>query len=330
MPQRRVRLFAGHARDQDAGGGREHQGRDLRDQPVADGEQAIALHRPDQLHVLLTHADGHAAQDVDGGDQEGGDGVALDELHGAVHRAVELALAAERAAPSAGLVAVDGPRAQLGVDGHLLSGHGIQREASAHLGHALGPLGNHHELDDRQDQEDHPAHHVVTAHHEGAERADHLAGVGLEQDQARAGHVERQSHQRGEQEQGGEGRDAQRVADVEGDQQDGDRERQVRGDQQIEQPGGQRHDHQPDDRHHQRGQCDLGGGEAFLLGAKAQGGGCSHGDQLGAENRAMTPVYSWSEARPAWGAISNDDARPANGMSPKRLRRILVSTSGLP
>ncbi len=45
--------------------GGEHQRRDLRDQAVADGEQAVALERADDLHVLLPDADAEAAQDVD-------------------------------------------------------------------------------------------------------------------------------------------------------------------------------------------------------------------------------------------------------------------------
>ena len=135
------------------------------------------------------------------------------------------------------------------------------------------------------------ADHVVAAHHEVAERADHVASVGLEQDQARRRDVERQSHQGREQQEGGKGRDLEGVADVEGHEQDGDAEGQVRGDEQVEQPGRQRHDHQADHRHHQRGQHDVGNGEFLFLGADAQCGGSGHGDpQLGAQKSATTPV----------------------------------------
>ena len=48
-----------------------------------------------------------------------------------------------------------------------------------HFGDAFAALGDHHELDDREDQEHHRADHVVAAHHELPESADHLARVGL-------------------------------------------------------------------------------------------------------------------------------------------------------
>ena len=43
--QRPIGILAGHAGDEDAGGGGEHERGDLRDQAVADGEQAVALQR---------------------------------------------------------------------------------------------------------------------------------------------------------------------------------------------------------------------------------------------------------------------------------------------
>ena len=50
--ERRVGLLARDARDEDAGGGRQDQRRDLRDEPVADGEQAVALERARRSHAL--------------------------------------------------------------------------------------------------------------------------------------------------------------------------------------------------------------------------------------------------------------------------------------
>ena len=76
--------------------------------------------------------------DVDDDDDERRDDVALHELHRAVHRAVELALALEQAPPPPRLVAVDRAGAELGVDRHLLAGHRVEREARADLGDALG------------------------------------------------------------------------------------------------------------------------------------------------------------------------------------------------
>ena len=77
------------------------------------------------------------------------------------------------------LVVVDVAGAQLGVDRHLLAGHGVQREAGAHLGHPLGALRDDDELDDREDEEDDGADDQVARDHEVAEGVDEVAGVGL-------------------------------------------------------------------------------------------------------------------------------------------------------
>ena len=88
--------------DDDAGGGRDDQRRDLRDQAVADGQQGVGVGGVAEAHAVLADADDDAADDVDEGDDQAGDGVAAHELGGAVHRAEEAAfllqlLAARRA-----------------------------------------------------------------------------------------------------------------------------------------------------------------------------------------------------------------------------------------
>ena len=149
------------------GRGREDERGDLGDEAVADGQETVALERVDDGHPLHGDADGEPAEDVDDDDDERGDDVALDELHGAVHRAVELALAlrAARRRRRASLPSMV-PAAELGVDGHLLAGHRVEHEPRADLGHALGALGDDDELDDRQDEEDDRADDVVPAHDE--------------------------------------------------------------------------------------------------------------------------------------------------------------------
>ena len=75
-----------------------------------------------QLEPLLQHADEKAADDVDSGDDQGGDGVTADELTGAVHGAVEVGLPLQRAAPRPRLLLGDVAGTELGVDAHLLAG----------------------------------------------------------------------------------------------------------------------------------------------------------------------------------------------------------------
>ena len=85
-------------RNQQAGGERDDQRRDLRDEAVADGQLGEDVGGGRGRHVVARHADDDAAEDVDGGDDEAGDGVAAHELRGAVHRAEEGALLLQLAA----------------------------------------------------------------------------------------------------------------------------------------------------------------------------------------------------------------------------------------
>ncbi len=174
---------------------------------------------------------------------------------------VKLALAPQQTPPAAGLVALDRASPELGVDGHLLAGHGVEDEARAHFGHALGAFGDDEELDRREHEEDHRAADVVAPDDHLSELLDHLAGVGLRQDEARRGDVEREAQQRREQQERQEGGDADGVGDVEDDEENRDGDRQIRRQQHVEHPRGQRHDHQADDEDDERRERNVGRGE---------------------------------------------------------------------
>ncbi len=196
-------LLVRHARHDHTGGGGDHQRRDLRDQAVADGQQRVVAHGGAEVQVVLHHAHDHAGREIDEHDDQAGDGVAAHELAGTVHGAVEVGLLRHLGTALAGAFLVDQAGVQVGVDGHLLAGHGIEHEARAHFGDTARTLGDHHEIDHDQDGEHHDPHGEVAAHQEVAEGLDHLAGgvrtgMALQQHHARGGHVQRQAQQRGE------------------------------------------------------------------------------------------------------------------------------------
>ena len=118
-------------------------------------------------------------------DQHAGHRVALDELRGAVHRAVEVGLA-RRSPRGAARASSLGDQAgvQVGVDRHLLAGHRVEGEARGDLGDAPGAVRDHDELDHDEDQEDDEADDEVAADDERAERVDDAAGVAVQQDRA--------------------------------------------------------------------------------------------------------------------------------------------------
>ena len=240
-------LAAGHAGDDHAAGDRNQQRRDLRDQAVADGQHGVDLQGVAGGHVVLHHADGDAADHVDGDDDQAGDGVAVDELHGPVHGAEQLTFLAQFGAPFARFVDADQVGAQVAVDGHLLARHRVKGEARADFRHPLRALGDHQKVDHGEDQKDHHAHRQVAADHELAERFDDVPGVLIEQDQARGGNRQRQPKHRRQQQHRRKRRERQRPRQVhrQHDQQAGDAD--VDGDQHVHQTGRQRGDHHEND-----------------------------------------------------------------------------------
>ena len=130
----------------------------------------------DERHAVVRHADDDAAEDVDGGDDEAGDGVAAHEFRGAVHGAEEGAFLLELAAPALRLLVVDQAGGQVGVDRHLLAGDGVEGEARADFGDARRALGDHDEIDRDQDDEDDQADDEIAAHHELGEARHDIAG----------------------------------------------------------------------------------------------------------------------------------------------------------
>ena len=247
---------AGGAGDEDAGGDRDQQRRDLRAEAVADRQQREVVAGLGERHALLDDADDDAAEQVDAGDQDAGHRVALDELRRTVHRAVEVGLLGDLRAALARLLVGDLAGVEVGVDRHLLAGHGVEGEARADLGHAAGAVRDDDELDDDQDQEDDEADDDVAADDEVAERLDHVARVAVEQDQTRHGHVDRQAEERRQQQDRRERREVQRARHVHRRDDDHQRRRDVQRDEEVEQ-----HRRQRDDQHRHDQDDAAGGGE---------------------------------------------------------------------
>ena len=73
---------------------------------------------------------------------------------------------------------VDQAGGEVGVDRHLLAGHGVEVEARRDFGDAARALGDDDEVHDHQDREHDDADDEIAAHHEIAERLDDVAGGG--------------------------------------------------------------------------------------------------------------------------------------------------------
>ncbi|MNL02028.1 hypothetical protein D3C87_1225180 [compost metagenome] len=206
---------------------------------------------------MLHDADHQPADDVDQQDDDARDGVALDELAGAVHGAVEARLFLEVLAPALRLRLVDEAHVEVRIDAHLLARHAVEREARGDLGDALCAAGHDHVLHHDQDQEDDQADHIVAADHEGADGSDDAARIAVRQDQARGRHVQREAKERGDQQQRREGGELHRPCHVEGQQQHQEGEAEVGKDQEVEQAAGNGREQHHQHAQHQADQRDV-------------------------------------------------------------------------
>ena len=172
--------------------------------------------------MVLDHSHVESAENVDEGDDDGGDGVAADEFAGAVHRAVEVGFVGDVLAALAGLGFGEEAGVEVGVDGHLLAGHGVEHEPGGDFADARGALGDHHELDDDDDDENNDADRQRSGGDEIGESLDDLPGRALGlggvaaggEDQPRHRRVEHQPIQRRRQQQRGKHREFQRIGHV--------------------------------------------------------------------------------------------------------------------
>ena len=200
-------------------------------------------HRPDR----------QTAEDVDHQDEDARGGVAAYELAGAVHRTVEIRFRADLRAARPRLFLVDQAGVQIRVDRHLLARHGIKGEARTDLGDASGALGDDHEVDDGEDDEDHDTDGIITADDERSERLDDVTGrcravVPVHQHHACGGDIQRQPKQRCDQQHSRENREVERLADREHRDHDHHRQGDVEGEQQIECDRRQWQDHHREQR----------------------------------------------------------------------------------
>ena len=246
------RLVGADPGDDDSRRHGDQQSGNLRHQPVSDSKDRVDLNGLVEVQAALRHADDQPADKVYADDDQSGDGVPLDELHGAVHRAVELTLLLDHLSPPARLGHVDHTGAHVPVYAHLLAGHRIEGKACAHLGHTLRALGYHQELDDGDDQEDHHADHEVAGDDEVAERVNDGAGIGLQQHEPGRGDGQGQAEQGRQQQNRGEREEIAGRADVDGEHQQHDGYPHAHADEHVHQLGGQGQDHHEDDGHQER------------------------------------------------------------------------------
>ena len=97
------------------------------------------------------------------GDENAGNGVAPDELAGTVHGPVKIGLLLNCLAPPSGLLLIDQAGVEIGINGHLFAGHGIEGKTRRHFRNTPGTLRDDDKVDHDEDaKHDDPNHEIAT------------------------------------------------------------------------------------------------------------------------------------------------------------------------
>ena len=156
------------------------------------------------IHIVARSADDDTAENIDGGDDETCNRIAAHEFGCTVHGAEEGAFLFQLATAALRFLFIDQAGRQVGIDGHLLAGNGVEGEARAHFRDTRRALGDDEEVDDDENAENDQTDNEVAAHHELREAVDHMTGgkiafIAVGENHACRRDIQRQSHHGGDQ-----------------------------------------------------------------------------------------------------------------------------------
>ena len=240
--------------EEKCGSDRHDHGRDLGDQTVTDSEDRVVVQGVDEAELVRHNPEADARQQVQDGDHQARDGIALDKLRGAVERAEEGGFFLFALAADLGFFMADRADGQIRVDRQLLAGHGVKGEARADFRHAPGAFRDHHEIHNHDDAEYNEADEQVSAHDEHGEAFDHVTrGIGtcvpLPDNQLGRRDVQRQPENECGKQDAGEGREIERLFDKDHGRENQDRKCEGYRQANIDDPGGHRQHHDENDDH---------------------------------------------------------------------------------
>ena len=151
-----------------------------------------------------------------------------------------------------GLHFIDDAGVQVGVDRHLLAGHGVESETRRDFSGSHRAVADHDVLDGDESQEQDETDNIVAAHDELSEGLDHApccrsAFGAVQKNSPAAGQVEREAEQSHQQEQTGEDRKLRGTKNLDRGQKHEHRRRHAEGEHDVEQEA--RHWHQHYENH---------------------------------------------------------------------------------
>ena len=106
-------------------------------------------------------------------------GISLNVLGRTIHGTEECSLILNLLSAFLRLLIRNGSCIQIGIDRHLLTGHGIERKTCRHLGYSLGTFVDHDHLDQYQHDENDYADDQITSADKVTERGNNITGISV-------------------------------------------------------------------------------------------------------------------------------------------------------
>ena len=217
---------------------------------------------------MLEHTDGDPADDVNGKNEQAGNGIAFNELGRTVHGTIEIRLLGNLGPAMLGFVLIDQAGVEIRINGHLFAGHGIQGETGTYFGDPAGTLGDHQEVDDHKNRKDHQTHGVVATDEYRTKGFDHLTGsvaalVAVQQNDPGGRHVQGQAQQRGHQQYRGERGKLHGPQGVDTDQQNDNRQGDVEREEHVQQKRRHGQNHHTEQAHQHDGNAQISPRQGF-------------------------------------------------------------------
>ncbi len=239
-------------------------------QPVPDGQQRVVLGRRRHIQIMLQDSDDEPTNDIDEQNHDPCHGISAHKLAGPIHGPIKIRFLGNIEATLTGFFLTDQTGIEIGIDGHLFTGHGIQGKTGAHLSNSARSFGDHDKVDDHQDQENHDPHCKIPPHQKVSKGLDDLPrrirpGMPFQQYDPGGGHIQGQTQQRGHQQDCRKGGKLEGFQRIHADQQHHDRNGDVEGKKDIQQKGRQRQHH-----HAQHQNDENGTGQSLASGSFEQ------------------------------------------------------------
>ena len=138
------------------------------------------------FHIALHHTNNNTSNKVNGGDKDGHNRIALDDLSCTIHCAIEVRFFLNLITANTCFLFCDKASTQVCINRHLFTWHCIQGKTSSNLRYTFRTLGDNNKLHQNNDEEDQDTNNNISLNYKVTKCLDNLTCfTALRQNQTR-------------------------------------------------------------------------------------------------------------------------------------------------